>query len=101
MIAITRVSLMANGSTHQHITHVLWLDTDNGKTSRPATGLMVRFADEGNTLYVGGQDGWQQVQVVRPVGHDPYLRSVRDDTYTDNLLYLPRFDSPRRSILQG
>jgi hypothetical protein len=91
MIAITGVSLLAGGSAHEHITHVQWLDTDNGKTSRPTVALMVSYAEQGNALYVGGDDGWNAVQVVRPAGRAPYLRSVKDSTPTNNLLYLPRF----------
>lgn len=91
MIAITGVSLLAGGSAHEHITQVAWLDTDNGKTSRPTVAQMVAFAEQGGKMYVGGENGWNAVQVVRPAGGAPYLRSVKDNTYTDNLLSLPRF----------
>jgi 1-aminocyclopropane-1-carboxylate deaminase/D-cysteine desulfhydrase-like pyridoxal-dependent ACC family enzyme len=91
MIAITGVSLTAGGSASEHITQVAWLDTERGTALRATVPQMVTYAENGNALYVGGKDGWNEVRVVRPAGQAPYLRSVKDNTYTDNLLFLPRF----------
>jgi hypothetical protein len=91
MIVITGVSVMLGGSTHEHITSIQWLDTSDGISKRSLVSQLVEFAEQGNALYVGGENGWNQVQVVRTAGQTPYLRSVKDNTYTDNLLYLPRF----------
>lgn len=91
MIAITGVSLALGGGTNEHITNAQWLNTDSDVSTRSTVAQLVTYVEQGNALYVGGNDGWNAVQVVRPAGRAPYLRSVKDNTPTDNLLYLPRF----------
>ncbi len=53
--------------------------------------LVVEWLEEDaqHTLWVAGETGPIEVRVVQAM--PPYLRTVADNTYTDNLLALPRF----------
>ena len=51
--------------------------------------LAVAWLEKGNKLWVAGEAGPVEVRVVK--GNPPYLQTVADNIYTDNLLALPRF----------
>jgi hypothetical protein len=53
------------------------------------TTQAVDWLNRGNKLYVAGETGAVEVRVVTAT--PPYLRTVADNSYTDNLLALPRF----------
>jgi hypothetical protein len=53
------------------------------------TSQAVDWLNRGNKLYVAGETGAVEVKVVN--ANPPYLRTVADNSYTDNLLALPRF----------
>jgi hypothetical protein len=90
MLYITGVHLAAGGTRAEHIASVWWLQVD-GKSSTMTTAQAVDYIDKGNTASVGGPKGPVGVQVVRPEGRQPYLRSHADGEWTDNLLNLPKF----------
>ena len=90
MVYITGVHLDGGGQ-HEHIARVRWLDCNNGASNNMTTEEAINYLDKHNNLRVGGLDGPVAVAVVRPEGRKPYLRTVADNQWTDNLLSLPRF----------
>ena len=87
---ITAVRMSDGGST-AHITSVRWLNAASGLSRVSPVGSMVEWIDKGNEVFVGGDPARAPVQVVRPSGRSPYLRSKADSSDTDNLLLLPRY----------
>ena len=51
----------------------------------------VSWIEKGNQVMVAGPDGPAVVQGVRVAGQPPYVRTVADGIWADNLLQLPRF----------
>jgi hypothetical protein len=74
---------------HAHITGIRWLDAGNSTSKTMTTSLGVDWLNRGNKLWVAGETGAVEVKVVN--ANPPYLRTVADNSYTDNLLALPRF----------
>jgi hypothetical protein len=91
--AITGVSLLAGATHSSHVAFVRWLETTNGNSDTSDVAAMVKFieANPSHPVVVGGKNGWATVEVVRPRGGTPYLRSHKDGTETDNLMRLLRF----------
>ena len=79
----------ASASQHQHIGGVRWLDSGNSTSKTMTTAQAVDWIRTGNKLVVAGDTGAVEVQVVEAT--PPYLRTVANATYTDNLLALPRY----------
>lgn len=79
---------MAGGSTHQHIARLRWVDGDEDKWA--TRQQMVDFlSDESHHAYVhDGNNGRVEVLAVLRA-NPPYVRTHKDGTPTDNLLYLP------------
>lgn len=80
---------MSTGGRHEHITHIKWLNCDDGKAGEMTTQKTVEWIRQGGSLWVAGANGKVEVRVVD--ANPPYLRTVANNTYTDNLLQLPRF----------
>jgi|HubBroStandDraft_4_1064222.scaffolds.fasta_scaffold580420_2 hypothetical protein len=74
---------------HAHIVGIRWLDAGNSTSNTMTTTQAVDWLNRGNKLYVAGETGAVEVRVVTAI--PPYLRTVADNSYTDNLLALPRF----------
>jgi hypothetical protein len=74
---------------HAHIAAIRWLDAGNSTSKTMTTSQAVDWLNRGNKLYVAGETGAVEVKVVN--ANPPYLRTVADNSYTDNLLALPRF----------
>ncbi len=86
------IAVHVSGSEgERHITSVRWLNTGSGLSKTSLTGTMVDWLEKGNEAFVGGEHGRAEVTVVRPNGRAPYLRSLANGQWTDNLLRLPRF----------
>jgi hypothetical protein len=88
-VYITAVE-MAGGTKHEHIAYLRWQDAKND------TGWMTReqgvewLRDERNVALVASTTdprGYVNVKVVEE--RPPYLRTIRNGVYTDNLLDLP------------
>jgi hypothetical protein len=75
--------------THEGIGAVRWLNCSDSTSNTMTTAQAVDWLDRGNVLWVADQSGPVEVRVVR--GNPPYVRTVADNRYTDNLLALPRF----------
>lgn len=85
---VTAVS-PASATQHAAIANVRWLDSGNSTSKVMSKQAAVDWLNKGNTLWVAADDGPVEVRVVG--ASPPYLRTVRDNSYTDNLLALPRF----------
>lgn len=89
MTVYTTAISPANAGTHQAIATIRWLDSANSTSSTMSKADAVAWIRRGNRMWVAAEDGPVEVLVVD--ANPPYLRTVRDNTYTDNLLALPRF----------
>jgi hypothetical protein len=89
MIYITHVRLSPpNSRNHEHITHLAWRDPSSGGTGQTTRQQIVMWIEDGNEARVqGNPDVRVHVIDARP----KYLRTAANNTYTDNLLNLPRF----------
>ena len=88
-IYITAVH-MSGGDKHEHIAEVRY--TSGAQSNTSSTADMVNWIKQaGNEARVHDvlAPGYVRVGVVN--APRPYLRTYRDDTPTDNLLYLPRY----------
>lgn len=89
MIRITAIHLV--GSVHhQHITELKWVNPDTKETGASSREAMVQFVRRSpNQAYVDGptQRAYLRVRDANP----PYVQTVADNTWTDNLLSLPRY----------
>ena len=89
MIFVEAVHLNG-GFGHEHIANVAWKNPDTGATGQSDQAEMVRWIRSGGEAYVVDAHGHAiKVAVVRAV--PPYIRTVADGTFSDNLLALPRF----------
>jgi hypothetical protein len=83
--------LMSNGKTHEHIIQLRWVQVGSDAAAQWSTRqVMVEFVDKaGNTAFVANGDLSVRVQSVHPAGRAAYVRTYKDGTPTDNLLFLP------------
>jgi hypothetical protein len=79
----------ASTRTHEGITEIRWLDSRNSTSKTMSVPAAIAWLRKGNTLRVAGTDRYSDVQIVE--ASPPYLRTVADDTDSDNLLQLPRY----------
>ncbi|TXL62356.1 DUF3892 domain-containing protein [Aeromicrobium terrae] len=89
MIYVTHVRLSPPDSrNHQHIVKLAWRDPSSGETGQSSREQLVTWIERGGDARVQGPpDVRVHVVDARP----RYLRTAANNTYTDNLLYLPRF----------
>ncbi len=76
-------------TTHQGIDSIRWLNSSDSTSNTMSKAQAVSWLNNGNNMYVAGETGPVEVKVIQ--GNPPYLRTVKDNTPTDNLLELPRF----------
>lgn len=91
MIEITAIRL-EEGSTHEHITNVLWRSaaTALGQCPRQAIVDWLTESNENHAVVADGS-GWVHIAVVQRPNQPPYIRTHADGVWTDNLLELPTF----------
>lgn len=89
MVYITHIRLSTNGKGHEHITHLRWRDPATNQVSHSTREDMVVFIRNNGVVRV--QDGRGEVAVQVVEASPPYVRTVADGRYTDNLLALPHF----------
>jgi hypothetical protein len=90
-VQITHVRLAGSVSGHEYITDVYWVEDGTAKAGPSSKAKMVEWIDNGLTAYVRNGLSPAIVRVVRPAGRLPYLRTIADGQWSDNLLSLPRF----------
>ena len=86
MVYIIAVHL-ENGEEHEHITKVNWQGGSNSNTCSRAD--MIGWLNKGNRAFV--TDNVRTVEVGVVQASPPYLRTIADGRWTNNLLALPRF----------
>ena len=83
---ITQIHL-EGGARHEHITEVRW--NEGGVIGMATRSEMVEWILNGGEARVRAMPVDVRVEVIRTT--PPYLRTVANGAYTDNLLALPRF----------
>lgn len=91
MIYITHIRMSAPGARgHDRIAHVQWRNPATNKTGTNSVQEIVDWIRNENGV-AKVTDGQRTVDVIVVDGRPPYLRTVADGAYTDNLLALPTF----------
>ena len=84
--------MSAGGTLHEHIAHFGWIGYEDGKGGQSTRQQLVGWIDgESGVVYVKSATSKVRVGVVKPALGYPYLRTYANETWTDNLLSLPRF----------
>ncbi len=83
---ITHIRL-AGGNGHEHITRLKW--QEGATTSENTRAELVQWVKNGGEARVRATPTDAKVGVVN--ANPPYLRTIANGVYTDNLLSLPRF----------
>jgi hypothetical protein len=88
MVRITDCHLVG-GERHEHIASVRWIDPADSKTGESTRAAMVEYIEKNGRAVVG--EGVQQVEVGVVDASPKYIRTYADETWTNNLLALPRY----------
>jgi len=89
MVQITSVHMVGTDH-HQHINEMKWINTSTGATGASSREAMVNFVKSSpNQAFVQGPtaQAFLRVREATP----PYVQTYADNTWTDNLLALPRY----------
>lgn len=89
MVIVTHVRL-SGGDRHEHISEVRWWNPESGDMGQSTRQVMVDWIREKHGV-ARVTDGSRLVDVRVLDGDPPYIRTVADGRWTDNLLALPRF----------
>lgn len=90
MIYITAIRMSPPDSReYEHITDLQWRNPETDATGENSKQSIVDWINNKNG--VAKVEATPDVAVVVVDGNPPYVRTVANDTYTDNLLSLPRF----------
>ena len=88
-INITAIHLVG-GEKHEHIQSVQWRDRSSNETGQATRATMVDWiGNKGGSAFVKDNVGSVPVLVVD--AKPPYIRTKKDDRWTDNLLALPQY----------
>ncbi len=89
MVQITSIH-MVGGQHHQHIAEMKWVNPGTSATGASSREAMVTFV-RGNSdqAYVQGPTARAYLRVRE--ANPPYVQTYADNTWTDNLLSLPRY----------
>lgn len=87
-VYITAIS-PGTAKQHEHIARVRWVDSKDSTSKVMSVAQAVGWLLNGNKLTVASDTGPVEVRAVDAT--PPYIRTVADEKYTDNLLALPRF----------
>ena len=90
MIYVTAVKMSTGGTQHEHIEEVLWLNSSDSKTGNSPVASMVTFIEKPNTVQVQGPPA-VNVGVNKTEAGRKYIQTFADNTWTNNLLSLPRY----------
>ena len=82
---------MEGGSEHKHIAELKWVEDGAQKTGVSARAVLVEWIrDKQGSGYVLDSKGNKAVVKVRDA-KPPYVQTIADGKWTDNLLALPTF----------
>lgn len=88
------IRLSKGGQRHEHITHILWVPSNNqgAKGTANTRAEIVAFVEKGGKGYVEDDDGDVAYLGVRKTANGTkYVQTYADRIWNDNLLALPRF----------
>lgn len=91
MIYITHVRMSPPwGAGYEHIVEVKWRNPATNKTGQSSVQEIVTWIrNEKGVAKV--TDGHRTADVIVVDAHPPYLRTIADGAYSDNLLALPTY----------
>ena len=79
----------SSASSHEHIASIRWLSSSDSTSKTMSMAAAVEWVQKGNKFVVASDTGAVEVQAVKAT--PPYLRTVANGKWTDNLLALPKF----------
>lgn len=83
---------LTGGHTHQHITHLWWVNPSTGTKGDNSRAVIVQFIEvEHGKVFVNEAGHPVEVLVRRPEYGEKYLQTRRDGIWQNNLLALPRW----------
>jgi Protein of unknown function (DUF3892) len=81
----------SDGNTHQHITHLWWINPSTGKTGDNTRAALVDWIEnQDDKAYVDEGGHRVNVYVVTPTTGAKFLRTYADGEWKNNLLALPQ-----------
>lgn len=85
------ITAISPGTTQEHdrVDSIRWVNPADSTSRVMSIDRAVTWVREGHVFIVAGDDGPVEVQVVN--ADRPYLRTVANGKWADNLLALPRF----------
>ena len=91
-VRVTKVHMSPGGSLHEHIEEVMWENPADGSSGRSSVATMVDFIDNQNgKAYTWDGYNRAEIHTVHPAYRRPYIQTVADGKWTNNLLALPRY----------
>jgi hypothetical protein len=90
MVIITHIRMSPGGTSDEHITELRWWNPASGEMNSSTRQAVIDWIQtKGGVARV--TDGFTFADVTVVAGPLPYLRTMRDGIFTDNLLALPKF----------
>jgi len=86
-----KVKMSPGGHHHSHIVEITGVDDTTGGSVVGSRQQWVNSVKTGHTAYVQDASGQRAYLHVNHIGNVEYVQTVRDNTWTDNLLALPRY----------
>ncbi len=91
MIYITEVHMVDQGTAHEHIDKLRWVNTATSETGESTRTQMVNWIkNENGKIHVRDSNN-NDVRVHVVDATPPYIQTDADGVRTDNLLALPRY----------
>lgn len=76
-------------SSHEHITHIGYYESiSKPKVIITVADAIKRIKADPNEFYVIAETRKAYLEVERPIGHNPFIKTIPDSTKKDNLLKL-------------
>lgn len=79
----------SSATEYAHIAKIRWLSSSDSKSNTMTMAAAVKWVQEGHQFTVASDTGPVEVQMVK--ANPPYLRTVANAKWSDNLLALPKF----------
>lgn len=90
MVNITHVRMSQNGSGHEHIARVKWVEVGGGSVGENTRQEMAEWIDGGGVAVVR-RSGIPEARVGVVDAVPKYIQTYADGRWNNNLLSLPRF----------
>ncbi len=90
MVNITHIRMSQNGSRHEHIVRLKWVEIGGGSVGDNTRQEMVEWIERGGVAVVR-RPGVPEVRVGVVEATPKYVQTYADGRWNNNLLSLPRF----------